>query len=98
MEDISVPIDVESNGEEVAEIDSRQAKKATTIHTGLYKLVADGKPFKRQRKLTSTVWEHYDFLEPDRDGNLFVKYKKCGQLYPRESKHGIGNKKAFRAL
>ena len=63
MEDISVPIDVESNGEEeVAEIDSRQGKKVTAVPTGLYKPVADGKPLKRQRKLTSTVWEHYDCL------------------------------------
>jgi len=63
MGDVSVPIDLESNGEEeVAEIDSRQAKNATAIPTGLYKPMADGKPLKRQRKLTSTVWEHYDFL------------------------------------
>ena len=36
MEDIFAPIDVESNEEEVAETDSRQAKKATAIPTALY--------------------------------------------------------------
>ena len=98
MEDISVPIDVESNGEEVAGIDSRQAKKATAIPTSLYKPTTDGKSLKRQRRLTSNVWKHYDFLEPDEDGNLFVKCKKCGQLYPGESKHGTGNLKRHLGL
>jgi len=63
MEGISVPIDVESNRkEEVAEIDSEQSKKSTTIQVGLYKPVADGKPLKHPRKLTSTAWEYYDFF------------------------------------
>jgi len=55
--------------------------------------VADGKPPKRQTKLTSTVWEHYKFLKSDEDGNLFCKCKKCGQVYPDESKHWTGNLK-----
>jgi len=80
MEDISVPIDVKSNGEEVAEIDSRQATKTSTIHTGLYKPVADGKPLKRRRKLTSTVWEYYDFLEPDQDGNCLLSVRNVGNF------------------
>ena len=87
-----MPIDVDSNGEEeVAE--SRDARKTTTVQTGAYKPVADGKPPKRQRKLTSTVWEHYQFLEPDKDGNLFCKCKKCGQAYPGDSKYGTENLK-----
>ena len=90
MEDISVPIDVESNREEeVVEIDSRHFKKFPTIHTGLYKPVADSKPLKRQRKLTSTVWKHYDFLEPYEDGNLFCKCKKCGQVSPGKVNMGL---------
>ena len=99
MEDNYVPIDVESNGEEEdAEIDSRQGKRATAIPTSLYKPVADGKLLKRQRKLTSRVWEHYEFLQPDQDGNLFVKCKNCGQLYPGESKHGTENLKRHLGL
>ena len=89
-----MPIDVDSNGEEeVAETDSGATKKAANIPAGVYKPVADGKPPKRQRKLTSNVWEHYEFLKPDADGNLFCKCKKCGQVYPGESKHGTGNLK-----
>ena len=47
MDDISVPIDVESNGEELVEIDSKHAKKHTTIHTSLCEPMADRKPLKR---------------------------------------------------
>ncbi|KAJ8440912.1 hypothetical protein Cgig2_022768 [Carnegiea gigantea] len=32
-----VPIDVDSNGEEIAEVDSRQAQRPTTAQTGSYK-------------------------------------------------------------
>jgi len=89
-----MPINVDSNGEEeVAETDSRTIKKTTNILASGYKLVADGKPPKRQRKLTSTIWEHYEFLKPDEDGNLFCKFKKCGQVYHGESKHGTRNLK-----
>ena len=87
---------MESNGkEEVVEIDSRHTKKPTTIHTGLYKPVVDGKPLKRLTKLTSTFWKLYDFLEPDEDGNLFYKCKKCEHVYTGESKHGTRNLKAI---
>ena len=61
-----MPIDVDSNGEEeVAHTDSRTTKKTANIPAGVYKPVADGKPPKHQRKLTSTIWEHYEFLKPD---------------------------------
>ena len=89
-----VPIDVDSNGEEIAEVDSRQAQRPTATQTGSYKPhAAVGKPPKRHRKLTSTVWEHYEFLPPDEEGNLFCKCKKCGQLYPGDSKYGTRNLK-----
>ena len=39
-----------------------------------------GKPPKHPRKLTSTVWEHYEFLPPDEEGNLFCKCKKLVKL------------------
>jgi len=93
----SVHIDVDSNGEEVnvaeVEVDSRHARKTTTLRTDSYKPLAGGKPPKGQRKLTSSVWQHYEFLEPDVDGNLFCKCKKCGQMYPGDSKYGTGNLK-----
>ncbi|KAJ8442364.1 hypothetical protein Cgig2_018620 [Carnegiea gigantea] len=66
-----MPIDVNSNGEDVAEVNSREAKRPTTIQTGAYKPRATdagvGKPPKHERKLTSTVWEHYEFLPPDKE-------------------------------
>ncbi|KAJ8424175.1 hypothetical protein Cgig2_015909 [Carnegiea gigantea] len=37
-----VPIDVDSNGEEIVEVDSRQAKRPTTAQTGSYKPHAAG--------------------------------------------------------
>lgn len=80
----SALIDVDYNGEEVnvaeVEVDSRHATKTTTLTTGSYKQLTSGKPPKRQRKLTSTVSEHYEFLELDVDGNLFVNAKKCSQM------------------
>ena len=93
----SVPIDVDSNGEEVnvaeVEVDSRHARKTATLRIGSYKPLADGKPPKCQRKLNSSMWEHYEFLELDVDGNLFCKCKKCGQMYPGDCKYGTGNLK-----
>ena len=84
------PIEIDSNAEEV---DSKNAKKATTLRTGTYKSAACGKTYKRQRKLTSTVRENYTFLEPDKEGNLWCKCKKCGQVYSGDSKYGTGNLK-----
>ncbi|KAJ8422525.1 hypothetical protein Cgig2_002554 [Carnegiea gigantea] len=69
IDDDSIPIEVDSNGdEEVAEIDSMPIQKTATVQAGTYKPVVDGKPLKRQRKLTSNVWEHYEFLQPSEDG------------------------------
>ena len=48
----SLPIDVNSNGEDVAEVNSREAKRPTTIQTRVYKPHATdagvGKPPKHQ--------------------------------------------------
>lgn len=40
----SVPIDVDSNGEDVAEVNSKEANRPTTIRMGAYKpqVIADG--------------------------------------------------------
>jgi len=93
----SIPIDVDSNGEEVVEVDSRDPKKAATAQIGVYKPTSSaggvGKPPKRQRKLTSNVWEHYEFLPPDGEGNLLCRCKHCGQTYPGDSSYGTGNLK-----
>ncbi|KAJ8433164.1 LOW QUALITY PROTEIN: hypothetical protein Cgig2_007128 [Carnegiea gigantea] len=91
----SVPIDVDSNGEDVAEVDSKEANRLTTIRIGKPQATTDGvgKPPKCQRKLTSSVWEHYEFLPPDKEGNLFCKCKKCGQTYPGDSRYETDNLK-----
>ncbi|KAJ8430813.1 hypothetical protein Cgig2_006562 [Carnegiea gigantea] len=81
----------------VAEVDSKEANRPTTIQIGVYKAQATadgiGKPPKCQRKLTSTVWEHYEFLPPDKEGNLFCKCKKSAQTYPGDSRYGTDNLK-----
>ena len=91
------PIDVDSNGGEVAEVDNRDLKRDVTTRTGVYKprsfAGGIGKPPKRQRKLTSTVWEHYEFLPPDGEGNLLCRCKHCGQTYPGDSSYRTGNLK-----
>jgi len=39
------------------------------------------------------VWDNYEFLPPDEEGNLFCKCKKCGQTYPGDSSYGTRNLK-----
>uniref|UniRef100_A0A803N0Y0 BED-type domain-containing protein n=1 Tax=Chenopodium quinoa TaxID=63459 RepID=A0A803N0Y0_CHEQI len=47
---------------------------------------------KRQRRLSSSVWVHFEFLdEPDENGNLICKCKKCGSRFNADSKNGTGN-------
>jgi len=54
-----MPIDVDSNGADVAEANSREAKRPTAIQTRAHKPCATdagvGKALKHQQKLTSTV-------------------------------------------
>ena len=90
------PIDVDSNGEEVAEVNNGKTKRLTTVQTGAYKpIVATGvgMALKHQKKLTSTIWDHHEFLPPYEEGNSFCKCKTCGQTYPVDSIYGIGNLK-----
>ena len=93
----SIPTDVDANGEEVVEVESREPKTDATTRTGVYKPSSSaagvGKPPKRQRKLTSPVWEHYEFLPPDEEGNLFCKCKNCGQTYTGDSSYETENLK-----
>ncbi|KAJ8447037.1 hypothetical protein Cgig2_033606 [Carnegiea gigantea] len=71
MDDDPVPIEMDSNGdEEVAEIDSMPVQKTAT-------------PLKRQRKLTSNVWEHYEFLQPSEDALVAMEHNLddlCGDV------------------
>uniref|UniRef100_A0A803M124 BED-type domain-containing protein n=1 Tax=Chenopodium quinoa TaxID=63459 RepID=A0A803M124_CHEQI len=47
---------------------------------------------KRQRRLSSSVWVHFEFLdEPDENGNLICKCKKCGLRFNADSKNGTRN-------
>lgn len=57
-----------------------------------HKPVLSGNLGKRQRKLTSTVWEDFEMIdELDINGNIQCKCKKCGVKYIAESSHGTGN-------
>ncbi|KAL2894809.1 Zinc finger BED domain-containing protein DAYSLEEPER, partial [Bienertia sinuspersici] len=47
--------------------------------------------YKRQRKLTSDVWAEFEFLEPNTDGVLRCKCKRCGQSYNARSNIGTCN-------
>ncbi|KAJ8424487.1 hypothetical protein Cgig2_000526 [Carnegiea gigantea] len=62
-----VPIDVDSNGEDVAEVNSKEANRPTTIRTWAYKPQATaggvGKPPKCQRNLTSSkYWSEFSII------------------------------------
>ncbi|KAK9755642.1 hypothetical protein RND81_01G040400 [Saponaria officinalis] len=47
---------------------------------------------KRQRRLTSPVWDQFVIQnEPDASGNLVYKCKKCAKTVIAESKNGTGN-------
>ncbi|KAL6540731.1 hypothetical protein OROMI_024614 [Orobanche minor] len=47
---------------------------------------------KRQRKLTSPVWEYFKILDDtDENGNLVCLCNRCGVKYIAESSHGTGN-------
>ncbi|KAL2902030.1 putative AC transposase [Bienertia sinuspersici] len=81
------PIIPESGGEdEIESVDATdKGKKSSNV-----KVLQSGK--KRQRRLSSSVWTNYDFLdEPDKDGNLVCKCKRCGITYNANSKNGTGN-------
>jgi len=66
---------------------SKKAKKASKL-----KPILLGKPVKRQRKLTSSVWDDFEMIdELDVNGNIQCKCKRCGVKYIAESSHGTGN-------
>lgn len=47
---------------------------------------------KRQRKLTSSVWDHFVMIdELDNMGRMQCQCLKCGVKYIGESSHGTGN-------
>ncbi|KAK9749687.1 hypothetical protein RND81_02G143600 [Saponaria officinalis] len=47
---------------------------------------------KRQRRLTSPVWDQFVIQnEPDASGNLIFKCKKCAKTFIAKSKNGTGN-------
>ena len=52
-----------------------------------------GMDVKRHRKLTSEVWNSFEFMDPDENGELFCKCKQCRQVYNAESRMGTGNLK-----
>ncbi|KAL2939342.1 Translation initiation factor IF-2 chloroplastic [Bienertia sinuspersici] len=81
------PIIPESGGEdEIESVDATDnGKKSLNV-----KVLQSGK--KRQRRLSLSMWANYDFLdEPDKDGNLVCKCKRCGITYNANIKNGTGN-------
>jgi len=86
----SSPIEIDSGAEEV---NSNDPKSTSILRTGAYKPAACGKTHKCQRKLTSPVWDNFTFIEPDDEGNLWCKCKKCDQVYSADSKYETGNLK-----
>ncbi|CAH1412223.1 unnamed protein product [Lactuca virosa] len=69
-----------------------KAAKATKMKAKKLKPNLSGNPVKRQRKLTSPVWKHFEMIdELDENGNIQCKCKKCGTKYIAKSSHGTGN-------
>ena len=83
--DVEIEIDLAAE-----EVDNRDAKKTTAFRIGAYKPTACGKTCKRQRKLTSTVWENFTFLEFDEVDNLWFECKKCGKCIMGIPSMGLG--------
>ncbi|KAL2926821.1 Draxin-B [Bienertia sinuspersici] len=48
---------------------------------------------KRKRKLTLVVWTNFEFIKPQKKGELHCKCKKCGKDFNVESKSGTRNLK-----
>ncbi|XP_021715946.1 zinc finger BED domain-containing protein RICESLEEPER 2-like [Chenopodium quinoa] len=86
--------DVQQLSSEEEEIDSTTQDKGNgknqKTSSGKPRVILTGK--KRQRRLSSGVWVNFDFLdEPDENGNLICKCKKCGIHFNADSKNGTGN-------
>uniref|UniRef100_A0A803LW41 BED-type domain-containing protein n=1 Tax=Chenopodium quinoa TaxID=63459 RepID=A0A803LW41_CHEQI len=86
--------DVQQLSSEEEEIDSTTQDKGNgknqKTSSGKPRVILTGK--KRQRRFSSGVWVNFDFLdEPDENGNLICKCKKCGIHFNADSKNGTGN-------
>ncbi|PKU66810.1 Putative AC transposase [Dendrobium catenatum] len=53
----------------------------------------EGSVHRKKRKLTSTVWGHFEMLPLADDGKKRCKCKNCGAKYLCDSKNGTGNLK-----
>ncbi|KAK9664897.1 hypothetical protein RND81_14G075600 [Saponaria officinalis] len=82
MADAPTPIEIHSDDE--VEVTSKKSKNAK-----IFKFTVSNK---RQRRLTSHVWDQFEIQkEPDIHGNLICKCKKCAKSYIAKSKNGTGN-------
>ncbi|KAL2941421.1 putative AC transposase [Bienertia sinuspersici] len=81
MDNLKNTIDFSDDDDEVEEVHP-PTSKPFQCQDGTYK---------RQRKLTSDVWAEFEFLEPDTNGVLCCKCKRCGQSYNAGSNIGTGN-------
>ena len=90
MASTSEHILLDSDEENEINSSAKAEVKGETENTKEPRVIQTGK--KRQRRLTSSVWVHYDSLDKlDKDGNLICKCKKCGVTYNADSKNGTGN-------
>ncbi|KAL2925757.1 Zinc finger BED domain-containing protein RICESLEEPER 3, partial [Bienertia sinuspersici] len=89
------PIELEESSNETNdEVTDSHRMDSKKKNSNAISLTKPSTNFKRQRKLTSDVWENFEFLDvPDAQGNLLCKCKICGQRYNAESRQGTGNLK-----
>ncbi|KAK9682394.1 hypothetical protein RND81_10G070700 [Saponaria officinalis] len=79
------PIDVPSGDE--LEATSKRSNASKLFKPKVTRTIA-----KRNRRLSSPVWDQFEIQnEPDSNGNLVCKCKKCGKTFLAESKNGTVN-------
>ncbi|KAK9690066.1 hypothetical protein RND81_09G102300 [Saponaria officinalis] len=79
------PIDVPSGDE--LEATSKRSNASKLFKPKVTRTIA-----KRHRRLSSPVWDQFEIQnEPDSNGNLVCKCKKCGKTFLAGSKNGTGN-------
>ena len=90
MEDDYVPIDVDLNGDkEVVEIDSKHAKKTTSVHACTYKPMADGKPFKHKENSHPMSKNIINFLNLLKMVPCFVSVRNASKFTMEKAKMGL---------
>ncbi|KAI3766330.1 hypothetical protein L2E82_16384 [Cichorium intybus] len=72
--------------------DAKATKASKNTAQRKQKPILIGNTLKRQRKLTSPVWDEFQILDQlDANGKFQCRCNKCGVTYIAESRHGTGN-------